>query len=80
MPNNSEKPISIIIGMSIECGAKASDNVIIGGNNIIANQNSCGFANWSLNKIKNTNAAIYTQALPAYDLTYLFFIFQEVTA
>ena len=29
MPNNSEKPISIIIGVSIECGAKASDHVIL---------------------------------------------------
>lgn len=65
MQNNNENPISIIIGVSIECGANASDKVIIGGNNIIADQNSCGFANWFLNKSRNTSAAIYTQALPA---------------
>lgn len=34
-----------MIGVSIECGAKASDRVITGGNKIIADQNSFRFAN-----------------------------------
>ena len=65
IPNSNENPISIIIGVSIECGAKASDNVIIGGNNITADQNSCGLANCPLYINKKSSAQIYTQALPA---------------
>ena len=65
MPNNNEKPINIIIGVSIECGANASDNVIIGGNNNNEYQNCCGFANCPLYKTRNSIAQRYTQALPA---------------
>jgi len=58
IPNSNENPISIIIGVSIECGAKASDNVITGGNNINADQNSFALANCSPNKIKNFKSKV----------------------